>query len=133
MPPGGVRRDAAVDPDGEGRRCGCCSPWSGGTAYGDREKFALDAAQATPRAAPAGGADRGADGRLAITDRQWQILDRVRLGLANKQIARGLQLSPATVRKRLENIYRTLDVQSRGAAVHVAYGETDGPFREVAA
>jgi len=56
----------------------------------------------------------------------------VRLGLATKQIARELELSPGTVRRHLENIYPSLDVQSRGAAVHVAFGDTDGPFQQVA-
>jgi DNA-binding NarL/FixJ family response regulator len=60
---------------------------------------------------------------LPLTDRQWQILERVRLGRANKQIAHELGRSPGTVRKHLENIYRSLDVQGRGAAVHAAFGD----------
>lgn len=119
-------------PDGAGRSVRLLFPRGPGKAYGDREKFALTLLK--PHLAPLLLAARTAPPgpRTAITDRQWQILERVRLGLANKQIARELQLSPATVRKHLENIYRSLDVQSRGAAVHVAFGETDGPPHELA-
>ena len=119
-------------PDGAGRSVRLLFPRGPGRPYGDREKFALTLLK--PHLAPLLLAARTAApaARLPITDRQWQILERVRLGLANKQIARELELSPGTVRKHLENIYRSLDVQSRGAAVHVAFGDTDGPFHEVA-
>ena len=97
-----------------------------GRRFGDLERFALTLL--APHLEPLLLAARHAPPvpRLPVTDRQWQILERVRLGLANKQIARDLEVSPATVRKHLENIYRSLDVQSRGAAVHVAFGDADG-------
>ena len=36
-------------------------------------------------------------------------------GLANKEIARRLDVAPGTVRKHLDNIYRKIGVQSRAA------------------
>jgi DNA-binding CsgD family transcriptional regulator len=119
-------------PDGPGRSVRLLFPRGPGRPYGDREKFALTLLQ--PHLEPLLLAARTAAPvpRLPITDRQWQILERVRLGMANKQIARELRLSPATVRKHLENIYRSLDVQSRGAAVHVAFGEADAPLHDIA-
>ena len=52
-----------------------------------------------------------------LTPRQWEILRRVSSGASNAQIARGLGLSEATVRKHLENIFLRLHVASRTEAV----------------
>lgn len=116
-------------PDGEGRSVRLLFPRGRGRPYGDRERMVLELL--APHLEPLLLAARTAPPvqRLPITDRQWQVLERVRLGLANKQIAHELDLSPATVRKHLENIFRSLDVQSRAAAVHVAFGEADGRQR----
>jgi len=57
---------------------------------------------------------------VTLTDRQREVLRLVRLGMANKQIARAMRISSGTVRKHLENIYQRLDVQSRTAAVREA-------------
>jgi DNA-binding CsgD family transcriptional regulator len=54
-----------------------------------------------------------------LTARQLELLRRVARGETNRQVARDLGLSEATVRKHLENIYRRLDVQSRTEAVAV--------------
>lgn len=49
----------------------------------------------------------------ALTARQLQLLRRVAVGDTNRQIARDLGLSEATVRKHLENVYTRLGVHSR--------------------
>ncbi|MGB3829096.1 MAG: helix-turn-helix transcriptional regulator [Ornithinimicrobium sp.] len=56
-----------------------------------------------------------------LTQRQRQILSLVREGMTNGQIARQLDISSGTVRKHLENSYSLLHVQSRVAAVGVAF------------
>jgi len=56
----------------------------------------------------------------ALTERQREVLRLVRLGMANKQIARALNISTGTVRKHLENLYERLGVHSRTEAVRQA-------------
>ena len=56
--------------------------------------------------------------RLAdLTDREIQILRLVAEGHTNTSIAHALEVSPRTVAKHLEHIYRKLQVSSRAAAV----------------
>lgn len=52
-----------------------------------------------------------------LTSRQVELMGRVARGDTNRQIARRLGLSEATVRKHLENIYSRLDVHSRTEAL----------------
>jgi DNA-binding CsgD family transcriptional regulator len=66
---------------------------------------------------------RGAPARL--TDREIAILRLVAAGRTNSAIAHELQLSPRTVAKHLEHVYRKLGVSSRAAAV--ARMTTGGP------
>ncbi len=60
---------------------------------------------------------RHLSGQPELTARQWEILRRVSAGSTNAQVARALNISPATVRKHLENIFVRLDVASRTEAV----------------
>lgn len=53
----------------------------------------------------------------ALTGRERQILDMVTLGMTNGAIARSLGVSPRTVAKHLEHVYRKLGVGDRAAAV----------------
>jgi DNA-binding CsgD family transcriptional regulator len=59
-----------------------------------------------------------------LTERQRQILGLVREGKTNQQVARQLGISPGTVRKHLENSYSRLHVQSRVAAVGLAFANS---------
>lgn len=64
-----------------------------------------------------------ADGREVghdLTPRERDVLDWVVRGLANKQIASELGLSPGTVRIHVSNILTKLNVENRTAAAHVA-------------
>ena len=59
-----------------------------------------------------------AGGGLAdLTGRETQILRLVAAGRTNIAIAHELQVSPRTVAKHLEHLYRKLGVSSRAAAV----------------
>jgi DNA-binding CsgD family transcriptional regulator len=63
----------------------------------------------------------GSGARLgALTDREVHVLELVALGRTNLAIARALDVSPRTVAKHLEHIYRKLDVSNRAAAAAVA-------------
>ena len=59
-------------------------------------------------------------GVAPLTIRQREILQYVAAGMGNRQIARRLGLSDATVRKHMENIFARLQVTSRTAAVRRA-------------
>ena len=48
-----------------------------------------------------------------LTQREAEVTHLVITGLANKEIARRLDVAPGTVRKHLDNIYRKIGVQSR--------------------
>ena len=60
-------------------------------------------------------------GALAdLTDREVRVLRLAALGRTNIAIAHTLDISPRTVAKHLEHIYRKLDVNSRTSAVFAA-------------
>jgi len=51
-----------------------------------------------------------------LTDREHEVLQFVRLGLSNKEIAMRMTISLGTVRAHLRSIFRKLDVTSRAGA-----------------
>jgi DNA-binding CsgD family transcriptional regulator len=59
-------------------------------------------------------------GLADLTDREIRILHLAALGRTNSAIAHALDISPRTVAKHLEHIYRKLDVTSRTSAVLAA-------------
>ena len=89
---------------------------TGSPEFSEREKAML--ALARPHLAELHSRrDRELRGEPSLTPRQWEVLRRVATGASNTQIAKGLGLSEATVRKHLENVFLRLDVQSRTEAV----------------
>lgn len=72
-------------------------------------------------------AERQRLGPVSLTPRQHEILQQVATGLTNRQIARQLAVSEATVRKHLENAFARLNVVSRIAAVGRAGIEPSAP------
>jgi DNA-binding CsgD family transcriptional regulator len=54
-----------------------------------------------------------------LTPREHEILELVAEGRTNAEVARLLWISPATVRKHLENTYEKLEVHTRTAAIAV--------------
>jgi DNA-binding CsgD family transcriptional regulator len=57
------------------------------------------------------------NGSPALTPREVEVLALTANGLNGPDLARELNLSPATVRTHFENIYEKLDVRTRAAAV----------------
>jgi DNA-binding CsgD family transcriptional regulator len=57
-----------------------------------------------------------------LSPREREVLELVRDGLRNAEIAEALWVSPGTVRKHLENIYEKLGVHTRTAAVARMHG-----------
>ncbi|MFE2373430.1 response regulator [Streptomyces sp. NPDC059398] len=62
-----------------------------------------------------------APGRDALSTREREVLVLVARGTSNRDIARELFISEATVKTHLTHIYGKLDVKDRAAAVAVAY------------
>jgi DNA-binding CsgD family transcriptional regulator len=71
-------------------------------------------------AAATSGALAGVTDLTDLTAREMRVLRLAALGRTNSAIARALDVSPRTVAKHLEHIYRKLDVTSRTSAVFAA-------------
>jgi DNA-binding CsgD family transcriptional regulator len=54
---------------------------------------------------------------VPLTSREWDVIRCVAAGMSNAETARLLWVTPATIRKHLENIYGKLGVRSRTAAL----------------
>jgi DNA-binding NarL/FixJ family response regulator len=65
----------------------------------------------------------------ALTSREWQVLDLLRLELSTAEIARRLSVSRATVRSHVAAILRKLRVPDRAAAVRLFTGAEAGSGR----
>lgn len=63
-----------------------------------------------------------------LTGREVEVVRNLALGFTSVEIAKTMQLSAATVRKHLENIYRKLDVNSRSGAI--LFGIESGILRK---
>ena len=57
------------------------------------------------------------DDELGLTPRERQVIDRIATGETNGQVARGLGIAEATVRKHLEHAFHKLGVSTRTGAV----------------
>jgi DNA-binding NarL/FixJ family response regulator len=63
----------------------------------------------------------GQDQRRPLTERQLELLGLLARGMSNKEIARTLGISPATVKVHLKDIYKRLDVSNRAQAALEAH------------
>ncbi len=57
---------------------------------------------------------------IELSEREREVLDFVRAGLSNKEIALRLRISLGTVRAHLRSVFRKLDVRSRAGAAALA-------------
>ena len=80
-----------------------------------------------PRLQAAEVAVRRATARAALTPREREVLDIVATGATNAAVAQTLVVSPATVKKHLDNIYAKLGVGSRAAAADRAGPRSQSP------
>jgi DNA-binding CsgD family transcriptional regulator len=64
-------------------------------------------------------------GLTDLTGREMQVLELAAAGRTNVAIARAIAVSPRTIAKHLEHIYRKLGVTSRAAAVYQTIGAAD--------
>jgi DNA-binding NarL/FixJ family response regulator len=62
----------------------------------------------------------GAGGKAQLTQRQMDVLQQMKNGLSNKEIARQLHMSPSTVKVHVAAILRELAASSRTQAVFLA-------------
>lgn len=91
--------------------------WRGpGSDFSDRDVAVLTLLRPHLRAAYQA-AERRRRGAMTLTYRQHEILQYVAAGHTNARIARQLDVSEATVRKHMENVFARLNVTSRAAAI----------------
>ena len=57
---------------------------------------------------------------ISLTDREQDVLTQLSKGLTYKSISANLYISPATVRKHIENIYKKLQVHNKVQAIDKA-------------
>lgn len=53
---------------------------------------------------------------VPLTQREWQVLQHVAIGLSNREIGRALEISVETAKEHVQNILRKLDVNDRTQA-----------------
>lgn len=87
-------------------------------AMAGRSAIPLDLINAAIRAVPASARD--ADLSRLLTARELEVVQQVAKGLTNKQIARELDISPATVKVHVERIIGKLGVSDRTQAAVLA-------------
>lgn len=74
-------------------------------------------------------AQRGSGG--VISGRELEILLLVSRGMSNRQIATSLNVAEATIKRHLANVYRKMNVGSRGEAMRAALWEGWITIRDV--
>lgn len=74
-----------------------------------------------PRPAPANfERNDAALATLGVTQREFQVLQQLAAGKANKEIAQALGVSPNTIKTQVASLYQKLDVQRRTQAIQKA-------------
>jgi DNA-binding NarL/FixJ family response regulator len=113
---GRTARAVALDPDLRGASKVAADLRDGGV------RVVLLGAEGVPTSRPVAdlAGALGLAARPALTRRQRQILDLVAQGLAGKQVARRLGISPKTVEQHKTRMFERLGVPNQAAAVVVA-------------
>lgn len=98
-----------------------------GRRFSDRERYLLSllrphAVRAYENALWTSRVSGALNGAAHLTAREREVLQLVSEGCTDREVAGQLRLSPRTVHKHLENIYRKLGVSTRTGAVRLAGG-----------
>lgn len=83
------------------------------------EGLRIASRQVTRQAATAA---RARERWVTLTAAERRVIDHLAGGLANQQIARVLGISPRTVDKHLQNVYRKLGINHRTALIALLHG-----------
>lgn len=75
---------------------------------------------------PGLGNGNGSSSGKSLTGREREVLGLVARGMAAKQVARHLGISPKTVERHKGHIFAKLGVSNQAAAVHVGFAEAPG-------
>ncbi len=89
----------------------------------DREIFSLLSPHMQTLFSPPAHPDASALGGLGLTRREQEVLFWVSEGKRNSEIGQILRISPGTVKRHLENLYRKLGVENRHGAARRALEE----------
>lgn len=65
-------------------------------------------------------ANNDAEESIKLSGREVEVLEQLAVGLPYKSIAENLIISPSTVRRHIENIYKKLQVHSKVEAIELA-------------
>jgi DNA-binding NarL/FixJ family response regulator len=60
--------------------------------------------------------------RIELSDREWEVLGMMREGLATREMAERIAISPVTVRRHIQSLLEKLSVSSRGEALELVDG-----------
>jgi DNA-binding NarL/FixJ family response regulator len=74
------------------------------------------------------GRHRSHDGSSNLTQRQTEVLERLRFGRSNKHIARELNMQEATVKVHVRQIMRKLGAANRTQAALLAQSQSPSPY-----
>ncbi|MAP94741.1 MAG: helix-turn-helix transcriptional regulator [Ponticaulis sp.] len=83
----------------------CLGIWVGARLFAGRSSTSPEPGNPNARAA------------LGISDREYDVLQRLSEGLSNKQIADALHISPNTVKTHVNRLFEKLDVSRRTEAI----------------
>lgn len=106
-----VRLVVEIEPAGRGRAQGWIYRFLPDQRQGDRRRTPVPAFPEARAAPPSG---------LGLTHRELDVLRLLARGAATGEVARGLGISPTTVRNHIQHIFAKLDVHTRLQAVSLA-------------
>jgi len=72
-----------------------------------------------------GGVQSRAGFQVRLSDREWDVLSRLREGRSTREIADDLTLEPVTVRRHISSILRKLNVSTRAEALELLEEATE--------